>query len=269
MFDKEALKRDADCLIIADQIGVKMKRMGTKYAILCPNHADRHLGSCFLTSSGYRCFSCNHQGDVIDFVEKELDLSFTEACRYIAELCGGEELYTVSDNDSELNVISSELGLPFIPRKYQKFLNIADEPVYVDVDICYYDEIEEHEAKGHIVLYDDIDELISGKYRGDGGILHRVLKKATQSPLYDLYRECPSEYIKIVDNALQEKASDIESFYDNISPFFPKALIDKMYREEIQKVQDLAITYGSRPIFLKDYSFVDELCQAWKSGGGF
>ena len=257
MFDKEALREDADCIVLAEQMEIPMKRHGNKYMILCPNHADRHMGSCFLTSKGYQCYSCHHTGDVFDFVQKTLGVNFQEACRYIADACGGEDLYQVSTATGVSSKTNSELGLPFLPKKWQQYLGIEDSPVYLDIGTCYFAEKDEYLDAGYIVEPFDNNGLPE----------YRVLKCASHSPLRDLYFDSPNIYIDMVDAAIEEKRADVESFFNSVFLFMDSDGINKMYQDEMQKLQDIAATYGSKPVTVKDSGLVEDLYQAWNSGG--
>ena len=120
MFDLEKLQEDADCFVVAEELGINVTKKGTRYLILCPNHPDRRIGSCFLNHRGYKCFSCNHTGNVFDFVMKTKDISFGEAVETVAEICGGKKLYDVQ---------SPKTGRHIIPAKYREMIGLKDTPI--------------------------------------------------------------------------------------------------------------------------------------------
>jgi hypothetical protein len=53
--------------------------------ILCPEHNDRHFGSCKINSNNrYYCFACHASGDSIRLIQTKLGMSWIEAAKYIA-----------------------------------------------------------------------------------------------------------------------------------------------------------------------------------------
>lgn len=263
MFDVEQLRNDADCIVVAEQLGIPMQRAGSRFMILCPNHADKNMGSCYLNHQGYYCFSCHHKGDVFDLVQKEKDVGFNAACDYVAEICGGRELYQI-DGTTQSATYSSELGLPFISKQAQNFLGIEDKPIYQDVGVCYWDEKEDYMEMGYLVVQQDVDGVLKNG-NPNGNLLFRVLKPVSRSPLYDLYQENPDIYIQMIDEAIDQKCREIDSLYAslNLDSLYTK------YRKEIQTLQEIASTYGSKAICPTDYSLVNDLSQAWNEEGGF
>lgn len=66
---------------VAERLGLKVK----KNRCLCIFHDDKTPSMSLSPSRNtYRCWSCGARGDPIDLVRKHLNLSFVEACRWIA-----------------------------------------------------------------------------------------------------------------------------------------------------------------------------------------
>ena len=100
-YDLRAIKDCADPLVVAESIGLEVKRYGSKLSILCPNpeHADRHFGNCKLTNEGYKCYACGDHGDVFTLVQNALGVSAHESYSIVADICGGQEHFRIRDCD--------------------------------------------------------------------------------------------------------------------------------------------------------------------------
>ncbi len=68
---------------------VKLKRAGNIFKGLCPFHNEKTPSFTVSDQKGlYHCFGCQENGDIISFVSKTENLSFTEAVKYLADLHG-------------------------------------------------------------------------------------------------------------------------------------------------------------------------------------
>lgn len=79
---------NAICILtVALDLGLSVKRIGTKYAVCCPWHDDRHP-SLFLYNSAHEnhchCFSCGCDHTVIDLVMQTQHWDFKTACEYLS-----------------------------------------------------------------------------------------------------------------------------------------------------------------------------------------
>jgi DNA primase len=64
---------------------------------LCPFHDEKTASFHVTPARGYyHCFGCGEGGDVIDFIQKINNVSFTEAVEYLADRCGVQLRYTDS-----------------------------------------------------------------------------------------------------------------------------------------------------------------------------
>lgn len=97
MYDREKLIEAADTLLVAEHIGLEIKRTGSRRSILCPAHNDRHFGNCVLTEHGFRCFACGGHGSVIDLVMLSENVPLVEAMGIVADCCGGREYYQTDE----------------------------------------------------------------------------------------------------------------------------------------------------------------------------
>ena len=67
---------------VAERLGLQVSR----HKCLCPFHADNHPSLSFKVSKNtFRCFVCGASGGPIDLVMKYQNLSFKEACRWLAD----------------------------------------------------------------------------------------------------------------------------------------------------------------------------------------
>lgn len=70
---------------VADALGMGVRR----HVALCPFHDDSHPSLHFSRKSNtYHCYVCNAHGSTIDLVMHRLNLSFPEACRWLAQAFG-------------------------------------------------------------------------------------------------------------------------------------------------------------------------------------
>lgn len=101
-----------DPISVCEELGLEMKKYGHRVSILCPEHEDTHFGNCFLNEHGYHCFACHASGDSISLVRHTLNLSFFEACRFVAGISGCEYMLSNSGNaDQPLHKPLPEKGV--------------------------------------------------------------------------------------------------------------------------------------------------------------
>ncbi len=87
-FDNNFIDELKNQINIVDVIGreVSLKRAGSSYKGLCPFHSEKTPSfSVNEEHQYYHCFGCGEKGDVIRFVEKHNNLSFTEAVEKLCE----------------------------------------------------------------------------------------------------------------------------------------------------------------------------------------
>lgn len=66
---------------VAERLGLHVAR----HKSLCPFHDDHHASMSFSTSRNtFRCFVCDARGGTIDLVMRHLNMSFPDACRWLA-----------------------------------------------------------------------------------------------------------------------------------------------------------------------------------------
>lgn len=98
-FNDRKIYEDADCVDIAEAIGMKMMKRGNSIFIECPEHEknagkrDTDLDRCVVSAKGYHCFSCGANGGVISMVRNFLGTSPYETRKTIANLLGSVNNY--------------------------------------------------------------------------------------------------------------------------------------------------------------------------------
>ena len=83
-YDASTIKRVVSCRELLALNGIETDRKGKARCIF---HDDKHA-SMHIYSSGFKCFSCNAHGDVIDLACQLYSVSFNDACRILAEQNG-------------------------------------------------------------------------------------------------------------------------------------------------------------------------------------
>ena len=86
----DAIKQKADIAeVVSDHI--KLEKQGQNYIGLCPFHDDSTPSLTVNTTKGiYKCFACGATGDVIDFLQKYLKITFPEAVKMLSDKYGIE-----------------------------------------------------------------------------------------------------------------------------------------------------------------------------------
>ena len=83
MLDKSTTQRLRSLPVeaVAEWLGLRVVR----HKSLCPFHDDHHASLSYSTSRNtFRCFVCDARGGTIDLVMRHLNMSFPDACRWLA-----------------------------------------------------------------------------------------------------------------------------------------------------------------------------------------
>ena len=83
MLDKSTTQRLRSLPVeaVAERLGLRVVR----HKSLCPFHDDHHASLSYSTSRNtFRCFVCDARGGTIDLVMRHLNMSFPDACRWLA-----------------------------------------------------------------------------------------------------------------------------------------------------------------------------------------
>ena len=196
LLDKEAVRAAADVAVVAEEIGIDIEYRGKEKLILCPCHNDRHFGSCFLTDYGFRCYSCNHRGDIFDLVSRYKNVSFHDAVRIVANICGGEEQFMLGDDGTS----SGATDTRFISKQEQRLIGIMDSPVWVTVDFVD-DKEDADENAGALEASYDTNERFLG---------YQVKERRLISPLYDLFLNNRAAYRELIDTFCEQAVNKLQ-----------------------------------------------------------
>ena len=83
MLDKSTTQRLRSLPVeaVAERLGLRVVR----HKSLCPFHDDHHASLSYSPSRNtFRCFVCDARGGTIDLVMRHLNMSFPDACRWLA-----------------------------------------------------------------------------------------------------------------------------------------------------------------------------------------
>lgn len=83
MIDTDAVKDRTDCReVVRSDMGEPIRHTGKAWQWWCPFHPDTSGTTPSLTAypDGWKCFGCGEGGDVIDWLQKRRNLTFTDAC---------------------------------------------------------------------------------------------------------------------------------------------------------------------------------------------
>lgn len=86
----DSIKAKADIVEVIGEY-VHLTQKGQNYIGLCPFHSDSTPSLTVSPSKGiYKCFACDASGDVINFLQEHLKISFVEAVKMLANKYGIE-----------------------------------------------------------------------------------------------------------------------------------------------------------------------------------
>lgn len=78
--------RSADCIRAAENLGLRVRRSGSKAYAPCLFHADRSPSMClYPDGGGFYCFSCHAHGDAASLYAQALGLRALDAARRVCE----------------------------------------------------------------------------------------------------------------------------------------------------------------------------------------
>ncbi len=202
----EYIKEIADIETVAEYLGLKLKKQGRKSMILCPCHNDQHFGSCFLTDNRFYCYSCNSGGDVIQLVQIIKNISFFDACQFIAEIYG-QTIEKGKKRGPIKRVLSAEkLRLIGLGRDRNA------ETVWQDnAASAYLEDLPEPEANQRIhwepiVVSDDELSISPNKVDSRPQGYYILQTAITKNPLQDLLENDEDTYNDLICRKAEEAA---------------------------------------------------------------
>lgn len=170
--EKDKLKL-LENISIEDVVGksVSLRKAGINRIGLCPFHADR-TPSMYVSpnKNSYKCYACGAGGDVIDFVMREENLSFTEACHQLAKEYNIEiTKVELTPEEQEKEKLRESMGIVLSVAQSQFETNLKEYPESVQ----YLKE-----TRG---LTDDMIKLYGAGYsKNDNQIVREFVTKGYQ-----------------------------------------------------------------------------------------
>lgn len=119
-------------LDIVDVIGayINLQKAGINHKGICPFHQDNHPSMmASKTRQTYHCFVCGEHGDVLDFLQKYNQITFTEALRLACKLAGvefPEKEATPEENAAYKLLESRRIAIDAAAKFYQGNLSQAE-----------------------------------------------------------------------------------------------------------------------------------------------
>jgi DNA primase catalytic core len=87
--DLDTLKAQVDLAVLMRQHGIDLQSKGKNLVALCPWHDDKTPSLVLNPAKGlYNCFGCKAKGDVLDFLQRQENLTFSKAVARLHELAG-------------------------------------------------------------------------------------------------------------------------------------------------------------------------------------
>lgn len=223
------LKEIIDIEFVAMSLGIPMKRVASKIQIICPSHNDKHFGSCYLTNTGYRCYSCGASGDVIELVMAANKCGFKDACLYLADLQGVTLNMHNPSSVAYKQILDADslelIGLaPLRGSVVYEITGILSEAEYAD------SELEADRVRWIPYTQEQLKETVigSGYY-----IVERAVIK---SPLIQMWQQDVSTYNELVhDKAVEAKEMycSLLSIIQNSSSKTVSESVKKILLEEV------------------------------------
>ncbi|MBR0197928.1 MAG: DNA primase [Kiritimatiellae bacterium] len=105
----EEIKARTDLAELVASYGIQVRQSGASTVACCPFHNEKTPSFNINSAKGfYHCFGCGESGDAIKFVEKQEGLTFIEAVKKLAGMCGVE---IKEEEDPEANLRKRLLSL--------------------------------------------------------------------------------------------------------------------------------------------------------------
>ncbi len=84
---------------------IKVEKKGRNYVAICPFHNDKNPSLMISKEKQiFKCFVCNTSGNAINFIEKYDKVSYFQAMKEVAKICG------INDNRLNANIASKQIS---------------------------------------------------------------------------------------------------------------------------------------------------------------
>lgn len=212
---KQAL-REIPIEDICDAAGVE--RCGRK--ILCPEHPDRHFGSCVLYKNRYHCFACKGSGDGIMLVKHHLGLTWHQAAQWI-----GEQFH-VPKPDSDPNSVAAVAP---ITKNQMELLGLKPYGMRPFL-VCGYSEFKPDE-----------DDVFRSDPEG-----YQMGELGAYYGLDQLYREDPEGFTFLIGEKLIDAVSCYLAWYQSRVwelPYWKDLSLQSVLEYALDQLQPICLLY--------------------------
>lgn len=199
-YDYKAIVDSVSCFEIADVLGIEQRKRGKNTYIRCPEHVqntgklENVIDNCVLYESGYHCFSCQANGNVINLVQHVMQVSAKEACKFICEYLGGDVSAFCSNSSTPW-----QMRLPLTPKELG-LLGLCSKATVLHPkfsDIC---KIPKDEVMDDYELLPDLSRYLDE----ESGAPEYVYGEKECVMLQTLYQEEPDVFFDLVYGKLEE-----------------------------------------------------------------
>lgn len=144
-----------DPVSLLDELGVEYSVRSGRISVLCPFHADTHLGNATISNGYFHCFACNTHADVFEFIKQEKGCNFRTAVRLACQIYGLQYDDEVRFNINKLTLSSVERQALALPQTALSINRLTES----DRKIIYLRRADEMIGKYEkiIELYGDAD----------------------------------------------------------------------------------------------------------------
>lgn len=186
------IRNKVDIVDVISSYNIILSTRGKNYFGVCPFHDD-HSPSMSVSKEKqiYTCFSCGATGNVFKFIEDYEHISFMEALKKCADMCGVD----LKINNTKENTIKKNKELYDIYEISQKFYqnNINSEKGTLAKKYLYERQLTDNEIKKFEIglsldEYDLLTKLLQKKQFQDKDLLKSGLCNANDDGLYDVYK---------------------------------------------------------------------------------
>lgn len=194
--DKQTIEKIRDAVTIETIIGkfVTLRRSGSSFVGCCPFHGDTHPSMVVSPAKQrFKCFPCGAGGDVLEFVMKHENMSFTEALYFCA-------------NEAGIQIEKTELTPEERAKaKQTESLQIAIEAA-AKLFEAHLPEAEKYMADRSFDIHSDLIRNFRIGYAPDGNVVGQDLVKNAYNPVY----------LRAVNVTKEGKYGDFDVFRDRI-----------------------------------------------------
>lgn len=172
---------------------IPLTTRGKNYFCVCPFHDD-HSPSMSISKERqiYTCFSCGATGNVFKFLQDYEHISFVEAVKKCADMCGIQLDVTIKSENSNIKKYQELYDIYSISQKFYQN-NINSSLGHKAKEYLYSRQLTDNEIKKFGIGlslndYDMLVKLLKQKKFSDKDLLKSGLINANDNGLYDVYR---------------------------------------------------------------------------------